>query len=134
MQVHEPAGGVVDVDQERAGGRPILEPAVVAAIDLDQFAHTRAPVAWLVNRRWTVLAGYPQASFSHELAHRFLGQRDAVPLKQLLASQRRPKVRIAIVDDCQRDLGHAVIKLPMPGLATLPRDQPRRTFNAITLY
>jgi hypothetical protein len=38
MQDHEPAGRVVDVDQQRAGWRAVFKPAMVAAIDLDQFA------------------------------------------------------------------------------------------------
>jgi hypothetical protein len=53
---------------------------VIAAIDLDQLADTVAPVARLVNRRGTQLAGNPQASFGYELADRFLGQGQAMTL------------------------------------------------------
>ena len=40
MQVHKPTGGMVDVEQKRAARRPVFKPAVIAVIDLDQFAHT----------------------------------------------------------------------------------------------
>ena len=42
-QLHQPACGIVDKDQERAGWRAVLEPAMRAAIDLDQLAQTLAP-------------------------------------------------------------------------------------------
>jgi hypothetical protein len=38
MQVHEPAGGIINVHRQRTDRRPAFKPAVVAAIDLDQFA------------------------------------------------------------------------------------------------
>src|SRR3712207_8449722 len=37
-QPHEPAGGVVDEDEERARVGAILEPAVLAAVDLHELA------------------------------------------------------------------------------------------------
>lgn len=53
---------------------------------------------------------------------------------QFLASQRWTEIRIAIPDDWQCDVGHAIRKLAVFRLATLQRDQPRRTFTAITWY
>src|ERR1700682_3282023 len=38
-QLHQRAGRIVDKDQKRAGGRPILKPAVLRTVDLDQFAN-----------------------------------------------------------------------------------------------
>lgn len=40
MQVHQLAGCIINEDQQRAGRSTILEPAMIAAIDLDQFAAT----------------------------------------------------------------------------------------------
>lgn len=40
MQVHQLTGGVIDEPEKCAGRCPVFEPTVVAAIDLDQFAHT----------------------------------------------------------------------------------------------
>src|SRR5947199_6553912 len=46
-ELHEAAGGVVDVDQQRAARAAILEPGVLAAIELDELAEGRlgAPAA-----------------------------------------------------------------------------------------
>ena len=37
-QLHQPAGRIVDEDEQRARVRPILEPAMLAAVDLDELA------------------------------------------------------------------------------------------------
>jgi hypothetical protein len=37
-KLHQLTRGIVDEDQQGAGRAPILEPAVLAAVDLDQFA------------------------------------------------------------------------------------------------
>jgi hypothetical protein len=37
-KLHQSAGGIVDEHQKRAGCRPIFEPAMVRAVDLDQLA------------------------------------------------------------------------------------------------
>ena len=42
-QLHQAAGGIVDEDQQRATITTVLEPAMFAAIDLDQLAVTLAP-------------------------------------------------------------------------------------------
>jgi hypothetical protein len=49
VQLHQPAGGVVDEHQQRAHRSPVLEPGVVAAIDLDELAQAGSPVARLVD-------------------------------------------------------------------------------------
>jgi len=38
VHLHEPARGIVDVDEQNAAWRPLLEPIVVAAVDLNQLA------------------------------------------------------------------------------------------------
>src|SRR5437870_12388309 len=52
-ELHEAAGGVVDVDQQRAARATILEPGVLAAIELDELAEAGpalprriAPARW----------------------------------------------------------------------------------------
>ena len=47
-QLHQPADGIVDEHQQRAGFAPVLEPAVLAAVDLDQLAQRVPPGAGLV--------------------------------------------------------------------------------------
>jgi hypothetical protein len=44
MQRHQPAGRIVDIHQQRAGRRTVLEPAVIAAIDLHQFVRQLFPL------------------------------------------------------------------------------------------
>jgi hypothetical protein len=55
------AGGVVDADEERARRAAILEPSVLAAVDLDELAEAVAPVARLVGLAQPLAAGGPQA-------------------------------------------------------------------------
>jgi len=98
VQLHQLTGGVVDVDQQRAGWRAVLEPAVVAAVDLDQLAITRAPVPRLVDLGRAQLAGHPEAGVDHDPPYRLLGQVDAMALAQLLAGQRGTEVGVGVAD------------------------------------
>src|SRR5258707_7584890 len=50
LQMHQPAGGIVDVDEQGAARPAALEPPVVRPVDLDQLAPTIAPVPRLVDR------------------------------------------------------------------------------------
>jgi hypothetical protein len=43
-----------------------------------------------------------------------------MPFAQLLASQGWTEIWISISDDCQRNIGYAVGKLTVSGLAALP--------------
>jgi hypothetical protein len=47
-QLHQLARGVVDEDQQRAGLAALLERAMIAAVDLDQFAVALTPQSRLV--------------------------------------------------------------------------------------
>ena len=47
-ELHQLTGRVIDEDQQRAGLATLLEPAMVAAIDLDQFAVALTPEPRLV--------------------------------------------------------------------------------------
>jgi hypothetical protein len=72
VQGHQPAGRVIHIHQQRTGRRPVLEPAMIAAVDLHQFIETRAPGARLVDLRWALFAWHPQAGFGHQVPHGFL--------------------------------------------------------------
>src|SRR6267378_15629 len=50
LQMHQPAGGVVDVDEQGAARPATLEPPVLRPVDLDQLAQTIAAVPRLMNR------------------------------------------------------------------------------------
>lgn len=94
MQVHQLAGCIINEDQQRAGRSTILEPAMIAAIDLDQFAATGTPVAWLIDLGRPLLARYPHAGINHDPSYRFFGQLKAVALDQFFLGQSWTKVAI----------------------------------------
>lgn len=52
--------------QGSTGRRTVLEPVMVAAINLDQFAAAGPAITWLLNFRRTLFAGYPETGFDHE--------------------------------------------------------------------
>src|SRR5258708_31978068 len=116
MQRHQPAGRIVDIHQQRAGRRALLEPRMVTAVDLDQLAQTRAPGAWLVDLRRALPARNPQAGFSHQAPHGFLREPNTVALAQLLAGQRWTEVRVPFADDGQSTNGQTFVQLPVTGI------------------
>src|SRR6266550_4383143 len=50
LQMHQPTGGVVDVDEQGTARPATLEPPVLRPVDLDQLAQTIAAVPRLMNR------------------------------------------------------------------------------------
>src|SRR3981081_808829 len=48
-KLHQSAGGVIDEHQKRAGCRPIFEPAMVRAVDLDQLAEVLTAMTRLLD-------------------------------------------------------------------------------------
>ena len=55
-ELHQLAGRIVDEHEQRARLATLLEPAVVAAVDLDQFTEALAPKARLVEGFFVVYA------------------------------------------------------------------------------
>src|SRR5271166_3221235 len=102
--MHQPAGGVVDKHQQGALRPAVLEPPMLAAVDLDQFANALAPRPRLVNLL-TLLAIAPQPGFDHPLAQRFTANRDPMILAQLLGRQRRAKIPVPLADRNHRRSG-----------------------------
>src|ERR1700738_5283681 len=49
LQMHQPAGGVIDVDEQGATRPTTLEPPMIRPVNLDQLAQTIAPVPRLMN-------------------------------------------------------------------------------------
>jgi hypothetical protein len=86
-QVHQPTGGVVHEYQQGALRAAILEPPVLAAVDLDQLAEAVAPVAGLVDALDPVAPANPDAVVDHPLAQRLDADRQAMNLGQLLGRQ-----------------------------------------------
>src|SRR6516165_7484018 len=128
LQMHQPAGRVVDKHQQGALWPAVFEPPMLATIDLDQFADTIAPRSRLVNLL-ALLTIAPQPGFDHPLAQCFTANRDPMILAQLLNRQGRAEIPVPLANNRQnrasQRLGLAPVAAPTPAL----RDQAGRTFD-----
>ena len=115
VELHQPPRGVVrvrtracDVDehQQRARITAVLEPAVLAAVDLHQFAELLAAQPRLVKAP-ALLARQPQAGLRHPGAQRLARHRQPVPLRQHLRGQGRAEVGVTLPDQGERVVAHA---------------------------
>ena len=122
-QLHETAGGVVDVDQQRAGRTPILEPGVLAAVDLYELAAARATLPGRVAAPSASSARQPDAVLDHPAAQRLDGQLQAVLLGELLVRQGRPEVAVALTDQLERPAASLLGSRRVARLAALGGDQ-----------
>src|SRR5437667_12768422 len=59
-ELHEPAGGVVDVDEQGAHRAAVLEPRMLGAVDLDEFAEAGPPRPRRLAAPRPLRAGYPE--------------------------------------------------------------------------
>ena len=105
VQMHQPAGGVIDIDHQGAGRPAVLEPRMVAAIDLDQLANTVPAVTRLINLCRALPTRNPQSGLRHQPPHRLCCNAHAVDFAQLLAGQRRSKVAVPVPDQRQGLIG-----------------------------
>ncbi len=106
-QLHQPGSRVVDKYQQRTRRSAILEPAMLRAVDLQQFAIGFSPQPRLMKRP-ALLARQPEAGISHPAAHRLARYTQPITLGQLLRRQCRPEIRIALAN--QR---HCIIANPV---------------------
>jgi hypothetical protein len=97
--VHQPAGGVVDEDEQGALRAAILEPPVLRAVDLDQLADALAAIAGLVDPTAALHPIRPDAGVQHPEPQRLAADDDAVDLAQLLGGQCRPEIRVLRADE-----------------------------------
>ena len=127
--MHQPAGRVVDEDQQRAGRPAVLEPAVLAAVDLHQLAQAVAAVAGLVDPPAAGLARHPQAGLAHPLPQRLARQPQVVGLGQLLGRERRAEVGVALAHDRERGLAHRSRQAPVARPAAPARGEAGGTLG-----
>src|SRR5947208_3306771 len=99
--LHEAAGGVVDVDQQRAARATVLEPGVLAAIDLDELAEAGPTLPRRIAPAGALGPRDPQAGGTHPAAQRLDGQDEGVLLGELLVGERGPEVGVALADEGQ---------------------------------
>src|SRR3989454_1175418 len=124
-ELHEAAGGVVDVDQQRAARATILEPSVLAAIELDELAEAGPTLPRRIAPAGALGPRDPQAGGTHPAAERLDGQDEGVLLGELLVGERGPEVGVALADEGQGALlgggrGPAGARAPAPA-----RPEPR---------
>src|ERR1700758_2594254 len=79
-QLHQPTRRVIHKSQQRARRTAVLEPGVLRAVDLHQFAQTIAPPAWLMRRGEPMLTVLPQPIGDHPTAQGLARDRTAVML------------------------------------------------------
>src|SRR4249919_2484625 len=127
LQMHQPARRVVDVDQQRALRYAPLEPPMLRSVDLDQLANAIPTMPRLMNRPHPLPTILPQPGHHHPLPDRLTRKSNAVQFRELLASKRRPEVRIALADDP----GHFSPQNPRIGtVAWLPASARRQSSRA----
>jgi hypothetical protein len=68
-KLHQPAGGVIDEHQKRAGRRPIFEPAMVRTVDLDQLADMFTTMSRLLDA-FALRPRQPNPGLPHPAAQR----------------------------------------------------------------
>ena len=87
-----PARRVVNVDQQRAARAAVLEPGMVAPVDLDVFAKTGAPRARRVAAPGPLRPGHPEARRTHPAPQRLDGQDEGVLLGEFQFLKERARM------------------------------------------
>jgi hypothetical protein len=129
-KLHQLTRGIVDEDQQGARCAPILEPAVLTAVDLDQLAVGFTPQARLMKAS-SLLARQPQPILDHPPAQRLSRDLDSVLLEQNLRRQARAEIGIARPNQFDHILVDARNKTVVGGAATSLVDQRTATTIAI---
>jgi hypothetical protein len=89
-QLHELACGVIDEDRQRTGIATLLEPAMIAPIDLDDLTVALASKSGLVKAP-ALLTRQPQPILDHPCPQRLAAYLDVMLGEQDFGCQRRPK-------------------------------------------
>jgi hypothetical protein len=114
-ELHEPARGIVDVDEQCADRAAVFEPGVLAAVELHELAEAGA--AFL---RWIAAAGRleardPEAGADHPAAEGFDGAGESVLLGELLLRDGGPEVGVALAQQLDRLLAERGRQSPAAG-------------------
>src|SRR6266446_4495352 len=123
LQVHQPAGGVVDIDEQGRLRTTVLEPPVLGAVDLHQLPQTITPRPWLMEGFQSVLPPNPNTGADHPLPQRLDAEIQAVKLGQLLGRQGRTKIGVALAYNRQHGLAKHRTQSPVARPAAFPGDQ-----------
>jgi hypothetical protein len=121
-ELHEPACGIVDVDQQGAHRAAVLEPGMLGAVDLDELAETRTARPRRLAAPQALRTRDPEARRRHPPAHGLHGAGELVLLGELLMRKGWPEVAVPFPDE-----RHGLIpyRLRQPTIAR-PTAPPRR--------
>jgi hypothetical protein len=111
----------------RARRTAILEPGVLRAVDLHQFAQAIASPPRLTRRGQTMPTVLPQPVSDHPTAQGLAGHRTTVMLCQLLRRQGRAEVGIPLAHDRQRQSANISGEPMIAGFASVLGKQARGT-------
>src|SRR5215212_6703774 len=124
----EEAGGIVQEHQKRARRRPILKPAVLAAVDLDQFTQAIPAMPRLMHSSHPVLAPDPQAVGDHPLAQGLDPDPQAMTFCKLLGRQCWTEVSIVLPHEPQNRRAKRLTMAVVAWLSAFAGHQTRRPF------
>src|SRR5271157_394982 len=125
--MHQPAGRVVDKHQQGALRPAILEPPMLAAVDLHQLADALAPGTGLMNLLAPLLAVSPNPGPDHPQTQGLAAERDLMHFAQLLGRQGRAEIPVPLADDRQHRSAQRLRLASVAGATAALRDQARRT-------
>src|SRR3546814_8273748 len=94
--MHQLAGRIIDVNQQRALRPAILKPPVLRAIELDQLAAAVPAVTRLIWPWAESIAVIPEYFLDHPIAQRLVRNGDLVPLGQILARQGWTEIMVVV--------------------------------------
>src|SRR5580693_4407956 len=126
LQMHQAAGGIVDIDEQCALRTSVLEPPMLGTVDLHQLTQTITPCPRLVDALQSVFSPNPKTGTDHPLPQRLDAEVQAMKLRQLLRRQGRTKIRVAFAHNGQHRLTKYRTQCSVAGPATLARNQPIR--------
>ena len=130
LQMHQAAGGVVDIDEQRALRTAALEPPMLGAVELYEFTEAIAPRPRLVDALEPVFSPNPKAGPDHPLPQCLDPKVQAMQLAQLFGRQGRTKIGIALPHDSQHGLAEHRTQSPVARAAALARNQTVRTVSS----
>jgi hypothetical protein len=130
LQMHQAAGGVVDIDKQRALRTAVLEPPVLGTVDLHQFTEAIAPSAGLMDALQPVFPANPNTGADHPLPQGLDAEIETMKLGQLLGRQGRAKIGVALTDDGQHSLAEHRTQCSVAGFAAFPGDHTIRTVSS----
>src|SRR5260370_20360233 len=134
LQMHQAAGGVVDIDEQRALRTAVLEPPMLGAVDLYEFTEAIAPCPRLVDALEPVFSLNPKAGPDHPLPQCLDPKVQAMQFAQLLGCQGRTKIGIALPHNSQHSLAEHCTQSPVARAAPLARNHTIPTLRSKLLH